>query len=287
VRALPAGGAHATIFGMLRTAPTRVLRARSSARPWTTGAARTGRGRPATGLLLAEAPRAALELAAAASVAPLLAVERGGDGHPVLVLPGLLGGDPSTLVLRRYLRWLGYAVSGWKLGANVGPTEAVVGGLRDRLDQMAQESGEKVTLVGWSLGGLYAHELARRAPGSTRQVVTLGSPVQQGRRRGRAASQLFDAVSSLHVAPAFVPRPWSEAGPLRVPVTAVYTRSDGVVPWRSCLVPAGKRRENVEVRGSHTGLAHNPTVLHLLADRLAQPSWRPFAPGLLVRHLYP
>ena len=274
---------------MHRPAPTRVLRARSSARPWTTGTGRARRERPATSLWLAEAPRATLELAVAASVAPLLAAERRGDGHPVLVLPGLLGGDASTVVLRRYLRWLGYAVSGWELGANVGPTEAVVGGLRDRLDRLAQESGEKVTLVGWSLGGLYAHELARRAPGSTRQVLTLGSPVQLARRRGRAASQLFDAVSHLQVAPAFVPRPWSEAGPLRVPVTAVYTRSDGVVPWRSCLVPAGKRRENVEVRGSHSGLAHNPTVLHLLADRLARPerSWRPFEPGLLVRHLYP
>jgi pimeloyl-ACP methyl ester carboxylesterase len=275
---------------MLRAAPTRVLRAHSSPfRPRATGAGRSGRGRPSTALLAAEAPRATLELAVAASMAPLLAVEKRGDGHPVLVLPGLLGGDPSTLVLRRYLRWLGYAVSGWRLGANVGPTEAVVGGLRERLDRMADEAGEKVTLVGWSLGGLYAHELARRAPGSTRQVVTLGSPVQVARRKGRAASQLFDAVSHLHVAPAFVPRPWSEAGPLRVPVTAVYTRSDGVVPWRSCLVPAGRRRENVEVRGSHSGLAHNPMVLHLLADRLARPerSWRPFAPGLLVRHLYP
>ena len=114
---------------MLRAAPTRVLRAHSSRfRPRATGAGRSGRGRPSTALLAAEAPRATLELAVAASMAPLLAVEKRGDGHPVLVLPGLLGGDPSTLVLRRYLRWLGYAVSGWRLGANVGPTEAVVGG---------------------------------------------------------------------------------------------------------------------------------------------------------------
>jgi pimeloyl-ACP methyl ester carboxylesterase len=265
---------------------TRVLRTRSAAFRGTNGHAR-----PATGLLLAEAPRATVELAVAASAAPLLAAQRRGDGHPVLVLPGLLGGDVSTLVLRRYLRWLGYRVSGWELGANVGPTEAVVAGLRDRLEQLADTSGEKVSVVGWSLGGLYAHELARRSPGSTRQVLTLGSPVQlaRGRARARAASQLFDAVSHLHVAPAFVPRPWSEAGPLRVPVTSVYTRSDGIVPWRSCLVPAGRRRENIEVWGSHSGLAHNPTVLHVVADRLARPerSWQPFRPGLLVRHLYP
>jgi pimeloyl-ACP methyl ester carboxylesterase len=250
---------------------------------------RPSSGAPPTRLLLTEPARAGLELAGAVAVAPLLAAEHRGDGHAVLVLPGLLGGDPSTLLLRRYLRWLGYAVSGWQLGANVGPTDAVVNGLRDRLTTLADTSGQRVSLVGWSLGGLYAHELARRSPGSVRQVVTLGSPVRLVRRRARATSQLFDRVSHLHVAPSVAPRVWSEAGPLRVPATAVYTRHDGVVPWEACRLPAAKRRENIEVHGSHSGLAHNPLVLHLLADRLAQPegSWRPFRPGLLVRHLYP
>jgi pimeloyl-ACP methyl ester carboxylesterase len=223
------------------------------------------------------------------AVAPLLAAERRGDGHAVLVLPGLLGGDLSTLPLRRYLRWLGYSVSGWDLGTNLGPTEAVVSGLRDRLAKLADESGRRVSLVGWSLGGLYAYELARRAPGSVRQVVTLGSPVRLAGRGGRTASRLLDDVSHLHVAPGMVPRPWTEAGPLRAPATAVHTRSDGVVSWQACLLAPGRRRENVEVHGSHSGLAHNPTVLHLLADRLGavEGEWRPFRPGPLVRHLYP
>ena len=270
---------------MRRPAPLRVPRA---GRSWH-ASPRVSRGGPPLSLWLAELPRAAVELAAAGSSAPLLAVERRGDGHPVLVLPGLLGGDVSTLLLRRCLSWLGYSVSGWELGANIGPTEAVVSGLRDRLTELADTSGRRVSLVGWSLGGLYAHELARRAPGSVRQVVTLGSPVRLVRRGGRTASQLFDGLSHLHVAPSMVPRPWTEAGPLRVPATAVYTRSDGVVPWESCRLPSGKRRENIPVHGSHSGLAHNPTVLHVVADRLAQRerSWRPFRPGPLVRHLYP
>ena len=275
---------------MPRLAPPRALRASTSAwavRPPVRPQA--GRNGPAARLLLTEGPRAGLELAAAASLSPLLAVERRGDGHPVLVLPGLLGGDLTTVLLRRYLSWLGYSVSGWRLGANVGPTEAVVSGLRDRLATMAQESGQKVSLLGWSLGGLYAHELARRAPGSVRQVVTLGSPVQLARRGGRAASQVVDRLSHLHLAPALAPRPWAEAGPLRVPATAVYTKADGVVPWQSCLVPSGRRRENVEVHGSHVGLVHNPAVLHLLADRLAgsEGAWRPFRPGLVARAFYP
>jgi pimeloyl-ACP methyl ester carboxylesterase len=223
------------------------------------------------------------------AAAPLLAAERRGDGHSVLVLPGMLGGDLSTVLLRRYLRWLGYTVSGWELGTNTGPTEAVVSGLRDRVAKLSDESGRKVTLVGWSLGGLYAYELARAAPGSVRQVVTLGSPVQLAGRGGRRTSRLLDSLSHLHVVPAAVPRPWTEAGPLRVPATAVYTRSDGVVSWQACLLPPARRRENVEVRGSHSGLAHNPTVLHLLADRLAaaEGTWQAFRPGPLVRHLYP
>ena len=238
------------------------------------GLSRTARlrrrpGAAHTGLLAMEAPRASIELGALAAAAPFLAAGPRGDGHPVLVLPGLFGGDRSTLLLRRYLRWLDYSVSGCGLGANIGPTEAVVSGLRARLEQLAQDSGRPVSLVGWSLGGIYAHELARRAPGSVRQVLTLGSPVRSARR-----------------APA---SPGSQARPLRVPATAVYTRSDAIVRWQSCLLRPGKRRENVEVYGSHCGLGHNPAVLHVLADRLAQgdQSWRPFAPRALVRHAFP
>ena len=207
----------------------------------------------------------------------------------MLVLPGLVGGDVSTLGLRRYLTWLGYSVSGSGMGSNAGPTEAVVGGLRARLQGLAAASGRPVSIVGWSLGGLYAHELARRAPASVRQVVTLGSPVRLARPGAQATSRLFDRFSHLHAAPSLVPRPWSEVGPLRVPATSVYTRSDGVVSWRACLLRPGKRRQNIEVYGSHIGLVHNPTVLHVLAARLAQPAhtWRPFRPGPLTSHLYP
>lgn len=250
---------------------------------------RQGPGTPAVRLLATEAPRATIELAALATTTiPLLARGPRGDGHSVLVLPGALGGDVSTLALRTYLTWLNYSVSGWGLGVNVGPTEAVVSGLRARLEQLADTSGQRVSVIGWSLGGIYAHELARRAPGSVRQVVTLGSPIRLA-RRGHATSRLFDRYSHLQIAPSVAARPWSEAGRLRVPATAVYTRNDGVVNWRSCLLRAGKNRENIEVFGSHSGLAHNPTVLHVLADRLAQPQpgWRPFAPGALVRHIYP
>jgi pimeloyl-ACP methyl ester carboxylesterase len=240
---------------------------------------------PSVALLASEPPRAALELAALLATGPLLQVRRRGDGHPVLVLPGLLGGDISTLVLRAYLSSMGYTVSGWSLGTNIGPTQAVVDGLRRRLADLHQASGRPVSVIGWSLGGLYAHELARKAPSQIRQVITLGSPVRLARPGQETTSRLFDRYSHLQVAPSLVPRPWTEAGSLRVPATALYTRGDGIVAWQSCLLPPGPQRENIEVSGSHLGLAHNPQVLHVLADRLAQPEgkWKPYRPGRLSR----
>lgn len=132
---------------------------------------------PSRTALLTEPPRAGLDVAALAAAWPLLAAARRGDGHPVLVLPGLMTGDPATVVLRTALRALGHDVSGWSLGINRGPTGRVVDTLRARVEQLHRTSGRRVSLVGWSLGGLYAQELARAAPGSVRGLVTLGTPV--------------------------------------------------------------------------------------------------------------
>jgi pimeloyl-ACP methyl ester carboxylesterase len=130
--------------------------------------------RPSLGRLVTEAPRAGLDLGA---VWPLLATARRGDGHPVLVLPGWLTGDPATALMRSVLRALGHNVSGWSLGANRGPTVHVVQELRQQVERLHRNSGRRVSLVGWSLGGLYAQELARASPGSVRGLVTLASPV--------------------------------------------------------------------------------------------------------------
>lgn len=282
----PLGGESMAMSLVLRRPPTRSAKqlSRSSRVDH-----RLVRGVGVASLLFAEAPRATLELAAASALAPLLAADRRGDGHPVLVVPGFLHHDSSTTVLRAYLRWLNYSVSGWKMGANLGSSESVVSGLRRRLASLAESSGEKVTIIGWSLGGIYAHELARRAPGSVRQVVTLGSPIRLGGRRGRPTSAAFDRLARLHMSSPVLARPWREAGSLRVPATSVCCRSDGIVPWQACRLSPGKHRENIKVFSSHHGLGHNPTVLHLLADRLAQPEhgWKPFVPSRLVARAYP
>ena len=244
---------------------------------------------PSTRLLLTEPPRAGLDFAALLATWPALATARRGDGHPVLVLPGLLTGDPNTLLLRNVLRALGHDVSGWSLGLNRGPTGRVVERLRSTLERLHRESGRKVSLVGWSLGGIYAQELARATPSSVRGLITLGSPVLRRNQWLSSVSRIVDRSTHLPRSIAMLPRPWAEPGSLRVPATSIYTKSDGIVAWSSCRYDARPHRENVEVRGSHLGLAHNPAVLWLLADRLGQRegAWQPFRAPLPLRPLFP
>lgn len=240
---------------------------------------------PSLLLRLSEPPRAGLDLAALLATWPLLAAAPRGDGHPVLVLPGLLTGDPETLLLRNALRLLGHRTCGWRLGTNRGATGHVVRSLRERVEQLHRDSGRRVSIVGWSLGGLYAQELARASPGQVRQLITLGSPVLSRHAPVQDLSRLLDRADRLLPLTGALPRPWAERGPLRVPATSVYTRSDGIVDWRTCRLRPAANRENVEVRGSHLGLAHNPAVLWLLADRLAQPegTWSKFRPPIALR----
>jgi pimeloyl-ACP methyl ester carboxylesterase len=205
-----------------------------------------------TGLLgVTEPVRALASAGAFAAGLPLLQLAPRGDAHPVLVLPGLMASDVSTRVLRVWLRRLGYPVVGWELGRNRGPTREVQDALPRLLDRLAAEHGTAVSIVGQSLGGIFARSLARKAPRQVRLVVSLGSP--------------FSARKSL-------------AAPLLIPSTAVYSRWDGVVDWRACRQQPGPRSENVAVHASHLGMGHDPAVLWVIADRLAQPrhDWQPF-----------
>jgi pimeloyl-ACP methyl ester carboxylesterase len=197
----------------------------------------------------------------------------------VLVLPGLHASDTSTTTLRRWIRRLGYPVAGWELGRNRGPTRAVVDGLPALLDTLVQRHGEPITLVGWSLGGIFARSLALRRPTAVRQVITLGSPfgIPEDANVGTPGERMYQRLAHLHVQDRIPPSGAVLREPLPVPSTAVYSRWDGIVDWRDCLQRSGPTSENVEVRGSHLGLGHHPAVLWTVADRLAQPTgqWRP------------
>jgi pimeloyl-ACP methyl ester carboxylesterase len=245
--------------------------------------------RPSLALFISEPGRAIADYGAMLAASPLLRRAPRGDGHPVLVLPGLLAEDASTATMRRYLRSLGYAVHGWRLGRNLGPTPAILSGMTSRLDALQRSSGRPVSLVGWSLGGIFARELARSRPSLVRQVITLGSPFDLADPDDSRAGMAYRRLGVLHVNPGSLPRRERLARPIPVPTTAVYSRLDGVVPWRACMNTPGERRENVAVFSSHLGMGHNAAVLWVIADRLAQPEgiWTPFRPPSYARHLFP
>lgn len=244
--------------------------------------------RPAALLYLTEPLRGALDRAALPMAAPLLATAPRGDGHGVLVLPGLLAADGSTAPLRRFLRHRGYYVRGWRLGRNIGPTEAVLDGLPEGLRDLAERTGGPVSVVGWSLGGLYARHLAREHPAYVRQVVTLGSPVGVAHGHRTYADRTFEVLGVLHARGSHVPQRADVGGSVPVPSTSIYSRLDGVVAWRACLAESGARHQNVEVRCSHLGFGFDPATLWCVADRLARPgdAWTPFAPPRMVRPFY-
>jgi pimeloyl-ACP methyl ester carboxylesterase len=235
---------------------------------------------PSRGLFALELPRAAQELVARLFASPALRNAPQGDGHPVLVMPGFTGSDGSTRVMRAFLRRLGYYTHAWRLGRNWGPTDRIIDGLAERFETLSDEHGQKLSLIGHSLGGIYARELARRAPDRVRQVITLGSPIRWRRDSDSNVSPLYRSLQGLHSERARqAPVLASDHLPGSVPLTAIVTRSDGVVDWRSCSVDPTERVECIVVRGSHTGLIHNVATLHIVADRLALPEgeWVPYA----------
>jgi pimeloyl-ACP methyl ester carboxylesterase len=231
---------------------------------------------PGLGLLLAEA-RGIFELNASLLLSPLLMRAPRGDGHPVLLLPGFLASDLSMAPMRRYLRELGYDAHALQMGRNLGGIARLRASLRDRLAEIHLVTGRKVSLVGWSLGGVYARDLALQAPDMVRSVVTLGSPFAND-VRATNATRLYEALSGEGVEDNPELRA-AIAGDLPVPATSIYSRTDGIVNWHTCLLRPSETAENIEVHlASHVGLGVNPAALWAVADRLAQPEgeFRPF-----------
>jgi pimeloyl-ACP methyl ester carboxylesterase len=224
---------------------------------------------PGLGLLLAEA-RGILEFNASLLLSPLLMRAPRGDGHPVLALPGFLASDMSMAPMRRYLKELGYDAYAWKMGRNLGGVSSMRGALRDRLAEIYAATGRKVSIVGWSLGGIYARDLALQAPEMVRYVVTLGSPFAND-VRATNATRLYEALSGEGIDD--IPEIRNAiAGDLPVPTSSIYSRSDGIVNWRTCLLHPSDTAENIEVHlASHIGLGVNAAALWAVADRLAQP----------------
>ncbi|MFM9828901.1 MAG: esterase/lipase family protein [Sphingomonas sp.] len=246
---------------------------------------------PSPLLALTELPRALAEFSSLGAAAPLLALAPRGDGHPVMVLPGFVTSDVSTTVLRRFLARLGYNALPWELGRNLGPKAIGWTGekLVARLEAVHAATGQRVSLVGWSLGGVMARQLSRRAPDAVRQVISLGSPFA-GTPRATNVWRAYEALTGQKIDDKDTREQLREsATPPPVPSTSIYTREDGVVAWQNCIEPRAVQTDNIEVHGSHCGLGVNPAVLYAIADRLAQPEgdWHPFERGGLRALVYP
>jgi pimeloyl-ACP methyl ester carboxylesterase len=220
--------------------------------------------------MLAEA-RSLFELNASVLLSPVLMQAPKGDGHPVLVLPGLLASDLSTLLLRRYLKHLGYRAHAWELGRNTGGVYRMRTQLRKRLSDIHTATGRKVSLIGWSLGGIYARDLALHMPEMVRSVITMGSPFA-GDITATNARRIYERLSGEELKDIKIDDLKALAGDMPVPTTSIFSRTDGIVNWRTCLLRPSPTAENIEVHlASHVGLGVNAAVLWAVADRLAQP----------------
>jgi len=231
---------------------------------------------PSTALRLLEA-RVLPEFGAFWLIRPWLSsITLRGDGHPVLVLPGLLADDGSTRVLRSFLNAHGYHAHGWKQGRNFGLRASLERDMLARMDELFERHGRRrISLVGWSLGGLYARQLAKIVPDRVRCLISLGSPFA-GSPKSTNAWRTYEMVSGCKVEDQNVLDTLVEAPP--VPTTSIFSRTDGICAWQACLNKDGPQAENIEVYGSHCGLGHHPAVVYAIADRLAQPegAWQKF-----------
>ena len=240
-------------------------------------------------LAVSEAPRALLEFSSLSLFRKSLVDKLPrGDGHGVMVLPGFMGDDPYNQSLISFLNELGYDATGWEMGRNLGQTSISVDDLKHKIKRLARSGDGQVSLVGHSLGGIYARELARKEPDTVRQVISLGSPFGEGRHNGSHASRLYKRLNPDHVQTpdeAAMSALLSVAPP--VPTSSIYTKADGVVNWRTAIQTKDHpHTQNIEVIGSHCGLTLNPVVWYLLAKLLLNKkgSWQRFQSPMFHCH---
>lgn len=247
--------------------------------------------RPSLFWYVTEPGRALTEFGLSYSYTNLNKQKKSGDGHPVLVIPGFMGSESSTVFLRGFIQKLGYEVYDWGLGRNLGRVEDI-DVLVEKVEKISAHHQKPVSLIGWSLGGVFARQVAKQNPALVRQVITLGSPFRNVVASNNATwlyTALFGSqkVKDLnHTVLNTFPTP----APL--PTTAVYTKEDGIVPWETCMeMQEDEFHQNIQVRGSHCGLGMNSSVLHIIEDRLkySMNNWTHFKPQGILKSklLYP
>ncbi len=230
--------------------------------------------------------RAIFEWQSFYALRPLLKRFPKGDGHTVIVFPGFMSSDRATKPLRRFLSDLGYDARGWGLGTNMMFSQDLEAEMVALVTEAYEQSGDKVSLVGWSLGGLFAREVAKLCEDKVRGVVTLGSPIS-GVRGHSNASALFEALNGKPTAAEQQKYDALKLAP-SVPTTSVYSKTDGIVAWEGSIQSSGRQVENIEVPASHLGMGFNAFALYVVADRLSQSKneWKPFKIAGAKRAVY-
>ncbi len=243
--------------------------------------------RPGYFWLATEAARAAIELGISVPFRKYFKLEQEGDEHPVLVLPGFMASDFSTKPMRNFIEKMGYHSYAWDLGRNYGKV-SFLDELTIRLEELSKHHSQKVSIIGWSLGGIYARQLAKTSPHLVRQVITLGSPFC-GITQPNNATWLYNLLPGNKRVVDLDPELLKNIPlPAPVPTTAIYTKQDGMVPWEACLeLEEDHLHQNIQVHGSHLGLGVNPTVLEIIVDRLqySEKNWEHFSASSIMKDL--
>lgn len=232
-------------------------------------------GPPSSRAVLGELGSGLAAVRIAGAVPRLLAAPRG-DGHVVVDIPGWKAPEISGAPVRAYLRALGYDARGWGFGTNTGDPRRDAERVARTVLGLAEEKGAPVSLVGWSLGGVIAREVARRHPDAVRRVITYGTPVVGG-PRFTAVARAYGPEAS--IAAGRVADRLNAASPIGVPLTVIFTRRDGIVSWEACIDRVSPCVEHVEVSSTHIGMGFDPDVWRIVADRLAMERVRPTAPA--------
>ena len=243
---------------------------------------------PSLFLFGTEVTRGFLNLGTYITTFPLLQLTPKGDGHPVLVLPGFLTSDYSTMPLRYFLSSRNYQAKPWELGRNFANHTILENKLEDLVKKLSNDYGQKISIIGWSAGGLFARALGHTLPENIRQIITLGSPFK-GVKNKSNLELVMKVITGQHPEHADAMILEKSATPPPVPSTAIYTKLDGVVSWETCLDDqTDELTENVEVFSSHLGLGFDPMVLVCIADRLAQPEskWQKFSHTTVGKMFY-
>jgi pimeloyl-ACP methyl ester carboxylesterase len=219
--------------------------------------------RPPWRKLLGEGP-AAVRLLAAQLRKPQIR-KAVGVGAPVMVIPAFLANDLPTRLLRRTLTACGFRAYGWGQGLNLGARAGKFARLIERIDCISADTGQPLILIGWSLGGLYARELAKRRPDKVRAVVTLGTPFSQGLRRNNAW-KLYELINDHDVDHPPIPVQADEKP--AVFAIACWSRRDGIVAPASAAGGEDEVDERVELRCRHNELVSDPEALRLIVGLL-------------------